>query len=417
MTRFCFLTLCLALAASAQTQEPDYGISVPFTFSGNLLYTHGFAGDDYTGNSTTIGFRAVLSPTVRLGDHWFFYSALETHSSNYFRYRSGLDTNQFARLNLMQAFLGYTTTFGNSRLLLKVGQLSSAFGSFPVEYDDAKDPFPNPPPAYVAALPLRPDQRPCGVPDLLYQDYASDIQLNCGGSNATAYGTLPVTIYGLPGIEAQIASAHIDARLQLTNSSPSNPQGLNSNNQFLEWTAGGGYSVAGLRVGMSGFHGPYLDRVLDPFLPAGAHLRNFPASGIGVDPQWAHSRWSAEGEWQQFRFDEPGFIASPSEHIAYAQLKTILSPRTYAAVRATSLHTGFIRDAAGASANFFTSPEQVYEFAFGYRPDRFQVLKLGYDWTHRIAWSTNGTSWLAGQVNGISVQLVTAFTSFSSAFR
>ncbi len=409
---------CLLFAAlCARAQEPSYGISVPLTLSGDALYTHTYPAGDYKSNSLSAGFRGVLSPSVRLGAHWFLYAALEAHSSSYYSYQSGLDQDEFIRLNPLQAFLGYTTTIRKATLLIKAGQLSSAFGSFPVEYDDAKTAFPLPPATYFTPMLMRPDQLPCGVRDVLALGYADEINFHCGGSSADAYGLLPVTLYGLPGLESEISAGHIDARLQLTNSSPANPQLLTSGSQFLQWTAGGGYSVAGLRIGMSAYRGPYLDRVVEPFLPAGQSVRNFPASALGVDAQWARDRWSAEGEWQQFRFDLPGFTISPSERVAYAQLKAILSPRTYVAVRASSIVPGGLEDTSGVEARLFMWPQQTYEFGFGYRPNRYQLLKTAYAWTNRSPWYTNNRYWPQDQANGLEIQLVTTLTAFSRAFR
>ncbi len=419
MNRAALMAACLTLACiSSDAQEVSSGLFVPLTVSGNALYTHGYAGDDYQGNSATVGFRGVIAPSLRLGKHWFVYSALESHSSSFFRYKSGPDNNQEVYFHVMQGFLGYTTRIGKTTVLVKAGQLSSAFGSYPLEYDDAKTPFPSPPPGYVTTMPLRPDQLPCGVRDLLGQSYGSDISFSCGGSQTAAYGNLPVTLYGLPGIEGEVSTGRMDARLQLTNSSPANPQSLLSRNQVAQWIAGAGYTlVAGLRVGVSGFRGPYLDKAVDAFLPPGKSIRSFPASAVGADAQWARGRWSAEGEWQEFRFNLPEFVTSPAERSVYAQLKTILSPRIYLAVRASSLSSGHVRDTSGTTVNLFTSPEQLYEFALGYRPNRYQLLKIGYEWTNRQAWSTNGTYWPQERINGVEVQLVTTVTAFSHALR
>jgi|GEM_PF-633443 len=410
----CIGSACLCIRA----QEPDYGISVPVTISGNALFDRGLQGDDPHKISTTAGLRAVVSPSLRLGPHWFLYSSFEVHSSSYFHYQSGLDTDSPIYFHAMQAFLGYTTTIGKATILIKAGQLSSAFGYFPLEYDEAKTSFPNLPPAYGTPVPLRPDQLPCGVIDLLSQTYGQDLDYRCGGSQADSYGTLPVALYGLPGIEAELSAGHIDARLQVTNSSPANPHGFLSESQFVQWTAGGGYSFrGGLRIGVSGFRGPYLDRLLEPLLPPGKTLRDFPASGIGTDVQWARGRWSTEGEWQQFRFDLPGFVTSPSERTAYAEVKSILSPRAFLAVRATTLNFGRVQDASGLAVNTFASPEQVYEFGFGYRPDRRQLIKVEYEWAKLGAWSANSRFWPGRRGSGLEIQLVTAFTPFSRAFR
>jgi hypothetical protein len=403
-------------SATAEAQEAEYGISVPVTLSGDVAYRSGLQSQAAGQTSLTPGFRAVLSPTVRLGPHWFVYSNLEVRSSSYFTYETGADDQPDVQFNVMQAFVGYTTRVGNASLLVKAGQLSSAFGSFPLQYDDAKTAFPDPPPGYITNLPLRPDQLPCGVNDLLWQTYGSEVDFECGGAHTDAYGIFPVTLYGLPSVQAEVSLARIDARLQITNSSPANPHGFTSRSQVAQWTAGAGYTVpGGLHVGFSAFRGPYLDRTLDSLLPKGTTVRDFPASGVAIDAQWARGRWSIDGEWQRFQFDLPDFVRSPSERVDYIQLKTILSPRTFVAARTTLLDFGRVQDTSGISVNHFAAPQQAYEFAFGYRPNRHQLIKAGYEWVER-----NNPSINAGPQSGGSmfqVQLVTALTVFSRAFR
>jgi hypothetical protein len=412
----CILAAVVSLAsATASAQEAEYGISVPITLSGDVAYSHGLQSEDAGRTSITPGFRAVLAPTIRLGPHWFLYSNLEVRSSSYSTYRTGADQPE-VQFHAMQAFVGYATRIRKASLLLKAGQLTSAFGSFPLQYDDAKTAFLDPPPGYVTNLPLRPDQLPCGVNDLLWQKYGADVDFYCGGAHSDAYGMFPVTLYGLPSIQAEISWARLDGRLQITNSSPANPQGFTSHSQSPQWTAGGGYTVpGGLHVGLSAFRGPYLDRTLDSLLPSGRTIRDFPAVGLGIDAQWARGRWSVDGEWQHFRFELPGFVRSPSERIAYVQLKTILSPRTFVAARATMLEFGRVLDISGVTANHAAAPQQVYEFAFGYRPNRHQLIKAGYEWMNRKESSFNAGPDARG--SAFQVQLVTTLDAFSRAFR
>lgn len=312
---------------------------------------------------------------------------------------------------MLQALAGFSSTIGKASLLIKAGQLSSAFGSFPLRYDDAKNPLIDQPAGYVTMLPLRPDQVPCGVRDLLHQQYGAGIRHYCGGSKKEGYGLLPATLYGLAGVEAEMSAGRADARIQITNSSPANPQGLVSSSQHPQWGAGGGYTIGnGLRVGVSAFRGPYLDSVLNALLPAGKTARDYPATGIGTDAQWAHGRYEVNGEWQRFQFDSPRFKVAPTMNTGYAEVKSILSPRAYAAIRAGVETFGEVRDVSGASAKRWAPSNQVYEFALGYRPNRYQLFKAGYEWVHEGR--TSGT-----RDNVFGIQLVTTFTPVSRALR
>jgi hypothetical protein len=150
---------------------------------------------------------------------------------------------------------------------------------------------------------------------------------------------------------------------------------------YLQWTAGGGYTIhQGFRVGVSGFRGPYLDPIVAPLLPTGKTVRNFPASGLGADVQWARGRFSASGELQRFQFDFPNFRTQPSITAGYVELKTQLTPRLFVAGRGGFLYAGKVEDNTGVSADQFAPYIRTYELAAGFWVTRNQLLKGGYEW-------------------------------------
>jgi hypothetical protein len=200
-------------------------------------------------------------------------------------------------------------------------------------------------------------------------------------------------------------------KFQVTNGSPANPQGLDHAGQYIQWTAGAGYTIRqGFRIGMSGFRGPYLDRSLAPLLPAGTTLRDFPASAVGVDIQWARGRWSANGEWQRFHFDSPNFVVSPSMASTYGEVKTVINPRLFLAARAGWLSPGGVVDKKGISTGKFAPSVASYELAAGWWLNRRQLLKTSYEWfniEHRPGTRTNV----------LGVELVTTFHTLDWPFR
>jgi hypothetical protein len=410
---------CLPLAAillplGVRAQEATSGVAVPITISGDARYSR--STDD--GGAGAAGFRFVLSPSLRLGTHWFAYSVLNAQSSRYLPYSTGFDTGRAVGFSVMQAYVGYKADFKSASLLIKAGRLASAFGLYPLEYDDAKSPLIDPPPLYITNLLLRPDQIPCNIADVIWQSYDEGVQFHCGGSGAERYGMVPVTLYGIPGVEAQMSWNRLDARLQITNSSPANPQSLVSRSQFAQWTAGGGYSLhGGVHLGVSGFRGPYLDRLLGPLLPAGERLGGFSASGIGVDGQWSGGPWSLEGEWQRFRFGVPGFLASPSQQGAYFQAKRIISPRVFAAIRSSVQRPGGATDRYGQTASQIDARQEIEEFVVGYRINRLQLLKTGVNYGNRNGWWLDNWYYPAEHRFGLEFQLVTVLSGLSKGFR
>jgi hypothetical protein len=350
-----------------------------------------------------------MYPTLKLGPHWFAYAALQLRLAPYFYYDAHDPKHEFYS-EVIQAFVGYSFQAGKMSAVVKAGRLSSAFGSFPLRYDDAENPLLDQPLPYVTQLPLAANQLPCGVKDLTSQAYGS-VWFECGGAPGTVPGLTPVTLYGLPGIEADLSGYHFDARLQITSGSPASPQRFDRFGQYSQWTAGVGYTIRqGFRVGASGFRGPYLDQTVAALLPAGATVRSYPARGVGVDIQWAHGRWSATGEWQRFGFDFPNFVQSPSMQASYAEVKSMLTPRFYLAGRAGWLKPGGVRDSQGLSAEEFGPKISSYELAAGCWLNRRQLLKVGYEWLN--------TEYQGSAHNNVfGVQLVTSFQAMNRVFR
>lgn len=402
--------LGLVLCLRAFGQEAEAGVTLPVTITGEALYTHRLQSADANAGPLTGAFHAVFYPGFKLGPHWFVYSSLHV-SSTPFYYRDSYEPDHQVETQVVQAFLGYAHNYGATSVVFKAGKLASAFGAFPLHYDDADNPLLDQPLPYSAYLKLRADQLPCGVNDLLGQPYVGSANYACGGASGDAEGLMPVTLYGLPGVEADLSTHKIDARIQLTNSSPANPQSLLSASQHGQWTVGAGYSlVQGFRVGFSAYRGPFLDHSVAGFLPAGHSVRDFPATGAGLDAQWARGHWSTTGEWQWFRFDYPNFRHSPTSSFGHAEVKAVLNPRTYLAVRAGYQRNSRVEDASGWSSESFAPNVQSYEFAVGFRPNRWQLLKIGYEWLR-------GEEISGSQDNVFGVQLVTSIQALSKAIR
>ena len=403
------LAIVGALAAThSPAQDANFGFSVPMTLSAGGMYTERL---QYEGPASpfTGGFRATFYPTLKLGSHWFAYAAAQVRLAPYFYYDAYDPDHEFYG-NLIQAFLGYSFRAGQTSWVVKAGRLSSAFGSFPPRYDDAENPLLDQPLPYISELSINANQLPCGVKDLTWQEYGS-IWFHCGGAPGQQNGLTPVTLYGLPGIEADLSGYGFDGRLQVTSGSPASPQAVGYANQYAQWTAGGGYTIIqGFRVGLSGFRGPYLNPTLATLLPAGTTVRNFPASAVGADVQWARAHWSVSGEWQKFWFDLPNFVQSPSVTAGYGEVRSVLTPRFYLAGRVGWMKTGRVSDNQGIWADQWAPKMASYEFAAGCWLNRHQLFKIGYEWLD--VQHQGGT-----HNNVFGVQLVTSIHALNWAFR
>jgi hypothetical protein len=412
LRRGLWVVLGAALAMPALPQDSDFGISVPVTMSAGAMYTGRLQSEQWgnwpSNSPFTGGLQVMLYPTLRLGKHWFAYSALDFRLAPYLYY-DAYDPEHEWYIQAAQAYVGYQIHGEKTSVVFKAGQLASAFGAFPLHYDDADNALLDQPMSYEASLSLRDDQLPCGVVDLRRQQYGYVTYL-CGGAPGADEGLTPVTMYGLPGVEADISSHRMDARIQVTSGSPSDPLMESHAPQYAQWAAGGGYTIRqGFRVGISGFRGPYLAPDAALFLPAGTGVRDFPASAAGVDVQWARGHWSMSGEWQRFQYDLPHFTQAPSITSTYGEVKRILTPRLYLAARIGWLKPGGAADITGASTNQFAPWMKSYELGGGLWLNRHQLLKASYEWL--------AVEYLSGtQNNVLGVQLVTTFHALDQAF-
>ncbi len=360
----------------AQTQDGDVGVAMPFSVSAGLLNSHRLKSDDASASPFAASFRAVFKPNAQFGEHWFFYSAIQVSSTPYFYYDS-YDSQRALEVQLLQGFVGYKRQLGQATLLVKAGRLSSAFGSFPLRYDDTDNPLLDQPLSYSYPVQIRADQLPCNIDNLIEQREYRYPSFDCGGATSESSGVVPVTLYGLPGVEIDAAYRRIDVRLQVTNSSPSNPRSILSRSQHAQWTAGAGYTLRqGFRIGVSGFRGAWLDRATTHY------IGDYAASGLGIDAQWNRGRWSTSAEWQRFQFNYPGFRTAPATTFGYVEAKAVVNPRLYLAGRAGFQRYNHPADAFERSSIAFLPAREVWELAAGYRFNRMQLLKVGYEWLH-----------------------------------
>jgi len=350
----------VALACSfAFAQEATTGIEVHGTISVQGAYSHQLSA--MPGEGPLAGsLRGLFYSTLKLDSHWSFSTAIDISSRPYFYRSFGLESGG-AEVNLRRANLSYSRIGENKSMVVKVGQMPSAFGAFLLRYDDAVNPL-------------------------------IDVPLS-----STYYGG-GVASEGMAGAQVDATYGKLDGRVQFMNSSPGNPRSLMQSDQYGSWTGGLGYTISqGFRVGASSYRGPYLDRKWIYYFPGEAKPKDLPGTAVGVEAQWGRGPWNAFGEWQRFVFAYqliPYFIQETS----YAELRRTLNPRWYVAGR-----VGYLRSSA-------TPTVRVYETAVGFRPNRRQLIKLGYEVMEGPA--VRGTLG-----NTFAIQLVTQLPSVSHAWK
>ncbi len=349
--------LLITLSAFGWAQEAESGFELRTTVSQDLSLSPRLEADPASGTGVSGGFRGVLYPTWKLSRHWTISGAVQVHSEPYFFYEFS-EKGHDIRTDILQANLSYSRFWNNGSFVVRLGQLSTAFGSFLLHYDDVQNPLIDLPMAY-------------------------------------GYYGSAVSMAGLTGAQADITLGKADFRAQFVNSSPTNPRSVFDRDQYGNWAGGIGYTIRqGLRVGVSAYRGPYLDRQYPYFFPGEANPKSRPATAYGVDAQWGRGHWNLSGEWQHFQMTYRA-IPTFNEHTGYAEAKVVLSPRWYLAGRAGYVRTRF-------------PGRESYELAAGFRPNRFQLVKAEYE-------VQRGPAIQGLRASTLSVQLVTSFRAISIA--
>jgi hypothetical protein len=352
------ILLICTVAVCTWAQEATSGFALRTNLTAAGIFSKQLTKPPRSGEMASGALRAMLYPTWKLGKHWAVSGAVQVHTRPYF-------VEQFStqgrgiRADVLQAHLSYSRFGNEGSVVFRAGQLSSAFGSFLLRYDDA-------------------DNALIDMP-LFYGYYYKG-----------------VTNYGMAGVQVDVTVKKVDMRAQLVNSSPANRRSLFDSDQYGNWAGGVGYTIVqGLRVGTSAYSGPYLHREHPYFRPGEAKPSELRASAVGFDVQWTRGYWSTHGEYHWFTRPYR-MMPTFTQEGGYAEARRVLHPRWYVAAR-----TGYLRSSVGATIS-------SYETAAGFRPSRHQLIKAGY----QIRLSASASGKPAGV---FAIQIVTTLPSFSIA--
>lgn len=341
-----------------QAQEVNSGFELRATVSTAANYSHRLSATPRSGTPLVAGFRTMLYPTWKLSRNWTVSGAVQVHSRPYFFEQ--MSTQGYGiKGDILQAYLSYSKFYNNKSVVVRVGQLSSSFGSFLLRYDDAENPLIDMPQSY-------------------------------------GYYYKSVTTQALAGAQVDVTVRKMDVRAQWANSSPTNRRSLFDTDQYGNWAGGVGYTIVqGFRVGASGYYGPYLHRRHRFFFPGEANPRELPASAQGIDVQWGRGHWSANGEMHWFRKPYRA-VPTVNQRAGYAEVRRVMHPRWYLATRA-----GYLGSRGGAIV-------RTFDTAVGFRPNGHQLIKVGYQ-------VQQGPKIRGTLGNTLALQIVTVFRPISIA--
>jgi hypothetical protein len=157
----------------------------------------------------------------------------------------------------------------------------------------------------------------------------------------------------------------------------------------------------GLRVGVSGTVGPYLNRDLTSTQLGAAGWRKFHQRILAVDLQLSSGYFEGHAEAARGSYDVPGRADAILGYNGYLEGKYTFTPRFYLATRVERNDYPFILPLSGAQWIAVRSAFSDVELGGGYRPTSTTLLKLslrGDRWTR-------SPNYGAPQANGYAVAM------------
>lgn len=323
------LLLLVGLGQRLMSQEASEGIDLRATITMQSVASNELSDQPRSGSPIILGTRSVVYPTIKFNENWFVSGAAQFATRPYF-YQDLSTTGYGARGTLLQAALNYSRVSDRGFMIVRAGEMPTAFGSFLLRYDETNNPLIDVPPGY-------------------------------------GYYYAPISFLAVDGVQVDGSRGKFDGRVQFANSSPANPRGLFTKDQYGNWAGGAGYTIRqGFRVGVSGYRGPYLDRRYAYFFPGEVNPSKLTAHGLGIDANWSHRHTSAFIELQKFVMPYTLF-PNYRESTAYGELRQDISPRWFAAAR------------YGYTCNSATGKMHSIETGIGFRPNRYQLIKVAYE--------------------------------------
>ncbi len=122
------------------SQEARSGFDLRATVTGQTMASNALSEEPRSGSVATGGFRAIAYPTWKLGGNWFITGAMQ-FASRPFLYEDFSTTGYGLKGNLLQATLNYARVSNRGFLLIRAGEMPTAFGAFLLRYDDADNPL------------------------------------------------------------------------------------------------------------------------------------------------------------------------------------------------------------------------------------------------------------------------------------
>jgi hypothetical protein len=385
----CLFVLCASRIAAAQMTpaEPIMLAGGAVTFGGDISATIGpedpgfFNYTDYE-DSVLRMLRVDLTTSVRAGKHLSLHGELRS---------------QNARMPRAYALYFRVRPWAERRFDIQIGRIPPTFGAFPRRNYETDNPLIGYPLAYQYLTSIRADAIP-GSADELVQMRGRGWLATYSIPELTAAPGVPLVnaLRWDTGVQGHVANDLLEFSASVTSGTLSNPlfRDDNAGRQFA--ARGVVRPIAGLIVGASGAHGPFVSREAARAAAGSEHDGAFSQTAWGGDVEYSRGYYVVRAETIVSRWTLPLIDDRLTAVATTVEGRYKIRPGFYVAARVD--HLGFNRIATTTGSETWDAPVTRYEAGGGYSIQRNLLMKLSVQHDQRDGGRTRTANLAAGQL-------------------
>jgi len=370
----------LWLAASpARAAEIATSVQAAFTYRG---------GDDEAydlnrmnrGDNPWAPFHVLILAEARIDDHTRFFIELPIDPA----------ANPSLWMTYVRPFVRLNDLAGKPWLNLQAGKLPTVFGAWGERTASTENGLIGLPLLFYYHTAIRAEIVPTG-PDHFFTSGVRGRGYDFYSLNGVSSFVGSPLVYDDcwdTGVEVFGARGPLEVSLAGTNGTVSRPafraENYNNGHSFIGRI---GYRAAsgplfGLRIGVSGAFGPYLNKNVedDPNFPAGASAEDYLNTALGVDVAYARGPWQCFGELGRIGYEVPNIDPTLTAVSGYLELSRDFGPSWSAAVRQDAIFFSDLTSTTGARQGWDYDLYR-WEAGINYRFRPGTRVRLGYQIT------------------------------------
>jgi len=265
--------------------------------------------------------------------------------------------------------------WADRRFDIQVGRIPPTFGAFPRRSYDSDNLLIGYPLAYQYLTSLRADAVPASADELLAMRGRGWLATYSIPEVSSAPGVPLVNAFRWDtGVQAHAASDAVDVTASVTTGTLSNPRLRDDNSGRQIAARAAVHAVAGLIVGASAAHGPFVSTAAAQAAAGGEHDGAFAQTAWGADVEYSRGYYLVRAETVFSRWKLPTIADRLTSVGSFVEGRYKLRPGLYIAARFDRLDFGEI--ASRTETRTWDAPVSRIEAGGGYSIQRNLLLKL-----------------------------------------